>query len=386
MAATEGNRPMKQQASTLLYLPGRGGADWVERYLAEVLVGKDDRTQDAYGRALVDFSTWLAHQPGSNGQFRPAAMTRNAVKTYFDAKKGEKIPLSKAERAGEVPVLPDAVRPLRYAPTSLARMKVALSGFVAWLIEQGELLTNPVKDIAIPRMAARPPRVLSPKQRYALKNVVERATGPMARKNGEVAPADLRGAAIFALGYYAGLRVSDVSHLLVRNAHVGPKLGWILAGHKRETYRELDLLNEARRPLYEYLESGRRQAESAYVFTSQRAKKQVPPGDEDGWRLTEDGIHQWFQEVRLSATVEESTLIDDITFHDLRHDFGHRLRQQGLLLEEVAYYLGHVNADGTPSIQTTVRYTQVGREQVRASMRQIRNIEGGASHDGEQDR
>jgi site-specific recombinase XerD len=368
---------MNQQASTLLYLPGRGGADWVERYLAEVLASKDERTQDAYGRALVDFSTWLARQPGSTGQFRPAAMTRNAVKTYFDAKKGEKVPLSKAERAGEVPTLPDAVRPLRYAPTSLARMKVALSGFVAWLIEQGELLTNPVKDIAIPRMAARPPRVLSPKQRFALKNVVERATCPIVRKNGEVAPADLRGAAIFALGYYAGLRVSDVSHLLVRNTHVGPKIGWILAGHKRETYRELDLLNEARRPLFDYLASGQRRGESAYVFTSQRAKKQVPQGDEDGWRLTEDGIHQWFQEVRLQASVEEAALIDDITFHDLRHDFGHRLRGQDLALEEVAYYLGHVNADGTPSIQTTVRYTQVGREQVKARLRQIRNIEGG---------
>jgi integrase len=91
---------------------------------------------------------------------------------------------------------------------------------------------------------------------------------------------------------------------------------------------------------------------------------------------------QWretlFQEVRLRASVEEAAFIDDITFHDLRHDFGHRLRGQSLSLEEVAYYLGHVNADGTPSIQTTVRYTQVGREQVKASLRQIRNIEGGA--------
>jgi integrase len=63
--------------------------------------------------------------------------------------------------------------------------------------------------------------------------------------------------------------------------------------------------------------------------------------------------------VRLQASVEEAALIDDITFHDLRHDFG------------------HVNADGTPSIQTTVRYTQVGREQVKIKLRQIRTIEGG---------
>jgi len=195
---------MNQQASNILSLPGRGGADWVERYLAERLSGKDAKTQDAYGRALVDFTTWLARQPGSNGQFRPAAMTRNAVKTYFDAKKAEKAPQSRSEREGTAPPLPDAARPLRYAPASLARMKVALSGFVAWLIEEGELLTNSVRDITIPRMAARPPRVLSTDQRFALKNVVERATGPTVRNRGEVTPGDLRGAAIFAASLLRG--------------------------------------------------------------------------------------------------------------------------------------------------------------------------------------
>ena len=165
---------MKQQTSTLRYLPSRDGTDWVERYLAEVLAGKDDRTQDAYGRVLVDFSSWLVRQPGSDGQFRPMAMTRNAVKTYFDIKKGEKGLLSRVGRARESPRLPDAMRQPRYAPTSLARMKVALSGFVTWLIEQGELLANPVKDIAIPRMAARPPRILLPEQRFALQQYVIR--------------------------------------------------------------------------------------------------------------------------------------------------------------------------------------------------------------------
>src|SRR6266699_6213088 len=325
-------------------------------------------------RILLDFAHWLPRQAGRD-QFHPADMTRIALKTYIDAKKAEKKPLSRAEQEGKVTPLRGSERPLRYAPTTLSRMKVSLSGFADWLIEQGALAVNPVRGITIPRMAARPPRQLSPEQRLALKNVVERATNPTVRR-GQVTPGDLRGAAIFALGYYAGLRVSDVSHLLVRNTHVGPKIGWVLVGYKRETYRELDLLNEARRPLHEYLESGHRRGESAYVFTSQRAKKQVPQGDEDGWRLTEDGIHQWFQEVSLQASVEEAALIDDITFHDLRHDFGHRLRGQDLALEEVAYYLGHVNAYGTPSIQTTVRYTQVGREQVKARLRQIRNMEG----------
>jgi site-specific recombinase XerD len=308
-------------------------------------------------------------------------MTRTALKAYFDARKAEKKPLSKAEREGKVTPLRGSERPLRYAPTTLSRMKVALSGFADWLIEQSTLAMNPLQSITIPRMAARPPRELSPEQRFALKNVVERATNPTVNKRGQVTPGDLRGVAIFALGYYAGLRVSDVSHLLVRNTHVGPKVGWIRAGYKRETYRDLDLVNEARGPLHAYLEKERPDRASAYVFLSQRAKQTRPMGDEDGWRLTEDGVHQWFQEVRLEAPIREAELIDDITFHDLRHDFGHRLRSQGWSLEEVAYYLGHVNADGTPSIQTTARYTQVGREQIKVKLRQIRDIEGSEQHD-----
>src|SRR6266702_5191419 len=104
----EDGQPMNQQAPKILYLPGRGSTDWVERYLVEVLASKDTKTQDAYGRVLVDFTTWRAHQPGSNGLFRPATMTKNAVKTYFDVKKAEKAPLSKAEREGTIQPLPNA--------------------------------------------------------------------------------------------------------------------------------------------------------------------------------------------------------------------------------------------------------------------------------------
>ena len=371
---------MSQGTPTIIHLPDQGSHDWVEAYLTDVLAAKDPQTLDAYARILLDFARWLPRQTGCD-QFHPADMTRTALKTYFDAKKAEKKPLSRAELEGKVASLRGSERPLHYAPTTLSRMKVSLSGFADWLIEQGALAVNPVRGITIPRMAARPPRQLSPKQRLALRNVVERATNPIVRR-GQVIPGDLRGAAIFALGYYAGLRVSDVSHLLVRNTHVGPKVGWIRAGHKREIYRDLDLLNEARGPLHAYLEKGERKGGSAYVFTSQRVKQTLPVGDEDGWRLTEDGIHQWFQEVRLKASVKEAELIDDITFHDLRHDFGHRLRGQGWSLEEVAYYLGHVNADGTPSIQTTARYTQVGREHIKVKLRQIRDVEG-SEQDGD---
>jgi len=110
-------------------------------------------------------------------------------------------------------------------------------------------------------------------------------------------------------------------------------------------WRDIDLVNEARKPLYEYLQATR-DPDREYVFLSQRNE-----------RLTEEGIHHWFRTLKARATKDQWEHIADLTFHDLRHDFAHRAREAGWTLEEVAYYLGHVTKKGTPAIQTTVRYT-----------------------------
>jgi site-specific recombinase XerD len=236
--------------------------------------------------------------------------------------------------------------------------KAALSGFCLWLQEDRHLLDrNPTRGVTIPAQALLAPRELSDGQRYVLRNLVDRE-------------ADLRGKAVFALGYWVGCRVSDVSWLLVENVHVTQKAGWVTVGHKNGKERTIDLVNEARRALQEYLEQGGRKA-SAYVFTSQRAKKRLGAGELDGWRWSEDGIHQWWQQLKLLARAAEYEQIADITFHDLRHDFGHRARAAGWSLEEVAYYLGHITASGIPAIATTIRYTQVSREQVKKKLKDI---------------
>lgn len=89
----------------------------------------------------------------------------------------------------------------------------------------------------------------------------------------------------------------------------------------------------------------------------------------DGWRWTEDGIHQWWQQLKARARLAEAELINDIDFHDLRHDFAPRARQVGWSLEEVVYYLGHFTKSGMPASQTTVRYTQVSGEHVKKKLK-----------------
>jgi integrase len=176
------------------------------------------------------------------------------------------------------------------------------------------------------------PRQLSEDQRYILRTLVEQEN-------------DRRGTALFSLGYWAGCRVSDVSWLQIAHTHVGPKVGWVHIGYKGGKWRDIDLMNEARKPLYEYLRASG-DTDRTYVFTSQRSE-----------RLTEEGIHYWFRMLKTRATKDQWAYIHDLTFHDLRHDFAHRAREAGWSLEEVAYYLGHVTKKGLPAIQTTVRYT-----------------------------
>jgi site-specific recombinase XerD len=293
----------------------------------ESLAGKTPATLEAYRRSLRHFLTWLQAKPGCTTIFDPATFTRTAVQIYF----------AELEEQG-------------LSVSDRARRKAALNGFARWLIEeQGLLQRNPMRAVALPAQPLLAPRELSGDQRFILRSLVDRDDSP-------------RSAALFALGYWAGCRVSDVAWLEHQHTHLTPKAGWIHVGYKGGKARDIDLHREARQPLADYLALRPEDDTSRFVFRSQR-----------GERLSEAGIHHWFRTLKARATHAEWALIADISFHDLRHDFAHRARAAGWSLEAVAFYLGHVTKKGTPAIQTTARYTQVSREQVK---RQLGRISG----------
>lgn len=305
--------------------PAEPSRYWVQDYV-HTLTGKAPETVEAYTRVLRALTAWIAERPGSDGRFQPHQLTQSALQTY----------LSHLGERG-------------YSVSSRPRVKAVAGSFARWLIEDEAVLQrNPARGVVLPSQALLAPRELSSDQRYVLANLVER-TG------------DVRGEALFALGYWGGCRVSDVAWLRAQDAHIGPKIGWLTVGHKGNKKRDIDLVNQARRPLYDYMRRGGRDAGSEFVFTSQRSA-----------RLTEAGVHHWWRGVRALATKDEWELICDVTFHDLRHDFAHRARAAGWSIEEVAYYLGHVTSKGLPAIQTTARYTQVSREQLKAKLRLLK--------------
>lgn len=138
--------------------------------------------------------------------------------------------------------------------------------------------------------------------------------------------------------------------------------------------RTIDLHNAARRALYAYLyenahATDARDPESTYIFTGQRAAWLRRQGRLDN--LSTRAIEHLWLSMKRSATRDEWPHLETVTFHGLRHDWAHRARQSGWLLEEIAVYAGHQTKDGAPAIQTTVRYTLPSRQQLRERLQQM---------------
>jgi site-specific recombinase XerD len=285
----------------------------MQQILAEYevfLTGLSHRTIDAYMRIIKQLVLWIAEQNHYKDEFYPTELTGTALRDY----------ITHLNLNG-------------YSSTHLARVKSVVSGFSCWLIEsKGILSCNPTNGLSIPPSFKEPTVELSQDTREILLLLVKRSSS-------------IRTKAIFALGYWAGLRVGEIAWLRVSDTFVNSKYGCIKVGYKTGKERSINLIESARLPLYEYILSGGRNQNSLYTITSQRHE-----------RLTEAGIHRWWQKLKKQAIPSEYRLIHDVTFHDLRHDFAVRMYKEGWTLQQMASYLGHVTKDGTPSL-ASVDYT-----------------------------
>jgi site-specific recombinase XerD len=260
------------------------------------LATRDPKTVATYLTTMRDFVAWLATQPGGI-PFHVGLVTETAVRGYMDS----------LQRAGR-------------APRTRSKALSALRRFCQWAVDEGHLRRNPARSMERPTVVAVAPKELSEKQRFVVKTMVEQH-------------ATRRLAAIFALGYWAGLRISEIAQLRMDQCTVNQRAGTItLVDAKGGKTRTLDLHNMARRALYDYLYPAKtqeleRDPESVYVFTSQRAAWLRQQGRPD--HLSERGIEHLWMQVKHKGTNAEWRLIAQVTFHDLRHDFAHRARAAG---------------------------------------------------------
>lgn len=266
------------------------------RAFEETLGGKDPKTVRSYMTILRNMVAWLATRPGG-APFRMEVLTATAVKGYLDH----------LEATG-------------MAPRTRSKALTAIRRFARWAQDEGLLRRNPANQIEHPTVAQLAPRELSEDQRFALENVVERSESK-------------RLAAIFVLGYWAGLRISEAAQLRLDDVDMNQRAGSLtVRDSKGGKTRTIDLANEARRAVYQYLYENAgagdtRDSDSAWVFTSQRSAWLRQHGRADN--LSDRGIEHLWSNLKATATADEWELIRDVKFHDLRHDFAHRARAAG---------------------------------------------------------
>jgi site-specific recombinase XerD len=319
---------MESESSTILSFPQNTALLWIEAYQRTCLAQLPSGTVAVYVSILRQFTQWVMERTKKREEFQPNALTPSMVEHFlFD------------------------LSAQGYSFSHLKRVKSVLLNFCQWLVDdQRTFSQNPVRGVKLVQSSeSKPtsPRTLSPQQRVILQNLVKQD--------------DLRGQALFALGYWAGCRVVDLTYLLIEHTYIGGRSGWLHLGEPSEKVRDIDLVNGARGPLHAYLQKRGRDQSSPYVFTSQRSE-----------RLTEAGLHHWFRSLKQQATADEQAMIATISFHDLRDDFASRALSAGWTLEEIAYYLGHVTLRGTLAVQTTIRYTQMTRAQIKEKLKALK--------------
>src|SRR5437763_1096856 len=167
---------------------------FVDEY-EQFLSGKAQGTIDAYLRTARQLMRWIAQLPGNQGRFQPPQLTQTAVELY----------LAYLEQEG-------------FSLNHRTRVKSSISTFAQFLIEEkGLLQRNPTRSIELPPVPMLAPPQLSHEQRSILRSLGEQDQ-------------DRRGAALFALGYWAGCRVSELSWLQMAYTHVSPQEGWLQVG------------------------------------------------------------------------------------------------------------------------------------------------------------
>jgi site-specific recombinase XerD len=228
---------------------------------------------------------------------------------------------------------------LGYARSSIARRVAAIRSFYRWAEATGRVPSDPSARLGSPRLVARLPRVLRPKEAAALAEAPTSGEPPVGSV--ELAEA-LRDRAVLELLYGSGLRVGEVAGLTLDRVDLGRGRITVLGKGSRE--RDVPLSDFAVTALRDYLERGRPSMapRSRTLFFNRRKK---PFSERDIRRSMERYAERLLPGRRVSP-------------HTLRHSFATHLLEGGADIRAVQELLGHA------SVATTQRYTHVSRRRL----------------------
>jgi integrase/recombinase XerD len=218
---------------------------------------------------------------------------------------------------------------------SRARQLVTIRGFFRFLVSEKHLLKDPARLIDLPKFGLKLPDVLSVPEIVQLLELPDITSHK-----------GIRDAAMLELLYAAGLRVSELVNLKLRQINLDA--GFVRVMGKGAKERLVPVGAKAREKLASYIDIARpamlKNQTSQWLFLGHGPKP-----------MTRQGFWKLVKKYAAKAGCEKK-----ITPHTFRHSFATHLLEGGADLRAVQMMLGHTD------ISTTQIYTHVTRDQIKA--------------------
>lgn len=295
----------------------------VSEFLAHLATdrGVSPYTQRNYRQALADFDRWHRQERGAVPAW--VKLDRDDFRQY----------LRWLGRSG----LGRAAIRLRFS---------ALRSFYRFLVRRGHVRTVPIRNLALPKLAQRLPRFLTPEQTVALLQA-PLADLARAQQNArqDVSPAECRrdGALIEVL-YSCGLRISEVCGLRAEDISFEEQCVRVRGKGRKERLVPVGApALEAIRHYWASLPAPPMPSMPAFLARATGTEPMYP-------RLVQ---------LRLKRYLAAAGLDPALTPHKLRHSFATHLLDRGADLRSVQELLGHAH------LATTQIYTHLTTERLK---------------------
>jgi integrase/recombinase XerC len=281
----------------------------LERFLRHLAAERraSPKTVEAYGRDVAQFLGFLTSRRGA----KLAKLEAADIRAFMGARRQEGV-----------------------GSRTLMRQLAAIRSFLRFLEREGEVDASALSLIRGPKIAKGLPK---PVATAAAKALIDPAT----RAGEEREPwIFVRDAAVLALCYGAGLRISEALAVTKRNAPIGHRDSLTVLG-KGNKMRMVPIIVPVRRAIEDYL------AQCPYALNEDDVIFRGAKGGPLSPRIVQLAMQ------RLRGALG---LPDTATPHALRHSFATHLLSKGGDLRAIQELLGHA------SLSTTQIYTAIDRE------------------------
>ena len=282
--------------------------------------GASRHTIDAYRNDLTRFSDVARRHTGNGSAPSASAINPDLITAYIEW-----------------------LHEQEYAPATVARKVAAVKSFCAFLLDHGDLTTNPTASIDSPRAPKQMPKPMSTEDVDLL------LREPLRSDSSEAT----RDAAMLELMYATGMRVTELVSLNLESLHVSPRPGYVRCIGKGSKERTVPVYERALKSVERYLDDARpallKGRQQPALFVNRR-----------GERLTRQGF--W---LILKGYARRAGIKTYVTPHTLRHSFATHMLRGGASVRAVQELLGHAN------VSTTQVYTQLADDHLREVYEQV---------------